>query len=285
MMPTLPDYQAYLPTTPMVRRISNLVGTNRGDHAKEQDYKWWDLFSGSVPAAPPAYEDIFPHDEVDTKRASAAQAAADTVADNKCAELFDQVEVVTGTQAESSATAMRRPSKLGKVRIGSSNVVTREQQDQLRLAHAEKVKRLSRDRNLFFIWVCLSFSFSLFSSSTNDPLGPSRLSPSFLFFSFFQDPNEPPDSPPSPHVPRLVLQPSPRSLDPRLRFRRLSTHPSPPRYKHASPCGGGAMNLLLFLFCLAWSWRRNGGFLDWNFSGTQHSTAGGGEMFGFRQLA
>jgi hypothetical protein len=157
MMPTLPDYQAYLPTTPMVRRISNLVGTNRGDHAKEQDYKWWDLFSGSVPAAPPAYEDIFPHDEVDTKRASAAQAAADIVADNKCAELFDQVEVVTGTQAESSATAMRRPSKLGKVRIGSSNVVTREQQDQLRLAHAEKVKRLSRDRNLFFIWVCLSF--------------------------------------------------------------------------------------------------------------------------------
>jgi len=154
MMPTLPDYQAYLPTTPMVRRISNLVGTKRGDQAKEQDYKWWDLFSGTVPAAPPAYEDIYPTDDVGTKRASAAQAATDTVADNKCAELFDQVEVEA--EAESSVTASKRkPEKLGKLRIGNRNVVTREQQDQLRLAHAEKVKRLSRDRNLFFIWIPL----------------------------------------------------------------------------------------------------------------------------------
>jgi hypothetical protein len=146
MMPNLPDYQSYLPTAPMVRRISNLVGNNRPVNAKEQDYKWWDLFSGTVPAAPPAYEDIFPQGDVDTKRASAVQAAADTVADNKCAELFDQ--------AESSTTAQRRSMKLETFRIGQSHTITREQQDQLRLAHAEKVKRLSRDRNLFFIWVC-----------------------------------------------------------------------------------------------------------------------------------
>jgi hypothetical protein len=146
MMPTLPDYQAYLPTAPMVRRISNLVG-NRPDAAKEQDYRWWYLFSGNVPAAPPAYDDIFPQDDVDTKRASATQAAADTVADNKCAEIFDQ--------AESSTTAsQRKPVRLDTVRIGQKHTITREQQDQLRLAHAEKVKRLSRDRNLFFIWVC-----------------------------------------------------------------------------------------------------------------------------------
>jgi hypothetical protein len=150
LMPNLPDYQAYLPTAPMIRRINNLVGNNRGEGpAKEQDYKWWDLFSGSVPAAPPAYEDIFPQDDADTdtKRSSAAQAAADTVADNKCAELFDQ--------AESSSTASQKlPVKLDTVRIGLKHGITREQQDQLRLAHAEKVKRLSRDRNLFFIWVC-----------------------------------------------------------------------------------------------------------------------------------
>jgi len=142
MMPTLPDYQAYLP----VRRISNLVG-NRAENAKEQDYRWWDLFSGSVPAAPPAYEDIFPQDDVDSKQASAAQAAADIVADNKCAELFDQ--------AESSSTARKRPVMLDTVHIGQKHIITREQQDRLRLAHAEKVKRLRSDRNLFFIWIPL----------------------------------------------------------------------------------------------------------------------------------
>jgi len=123
------------------------VGNNRGDNAKEQDYKWWDLFSGSVPAAPPAYEDIFPQDDLDTKRASAAQAAADTVADNKCAEMFDQ--------AESSKTTGKRPMVLGTLRIGQKHTVTREEQDQLRRDHAEKMKRLSRDRNLFFIWIPL----------------------------------------------------------------------------------------------------------------------------------
>lgn len=140
-MPTLPDYQTYLP----VRRITNLVGHNRGDNVKEQEYRWWDLFSGNVPAAPPAYEDIFPQDDLETKRASAAQAAADTVADNKCVEMFDQ--------AESSTTVLKR--SLGTVRIGQSHTVTREEQDQLRRAHAEKMKRLSRDRNLFFIWIPL----------------------------------------------------------------------------------------------------------------------------------
>lgn len=162
MMPALPDYQSYLPTAPMVRRISNLVGNNRPDSAgagaKEQDYKWWDLFSGTVPAAPPAYEEIFPQGDLDVKRASAIQAAAETVADNKCSELFDVAETVVEAHAESSAMALKRkmPVKLEAVRIGQKHVVTREQQDQLRLAHAEKVKRLSRDRNLFFVWVCCS---------------------------------------------------------------------------------------------------------------------------------
>jgi len=146
MMPTLPDYQAYFPTTPMVRRISNLVN-NRVENGNQQDYKWWDLFSGNVATAPPAYEDIFPQDDISVKRASASQAAAEAVADNKCAELFDQ--------AESSTTAQKRHVVLDTVRIGQKHVITREQQDQLRLAHAEKVKRLRSDRNLFFIWIPL----------------------------------------------------------------------------------------------------------------------------------
>lgn len=161
IMPALPDYQSYLPTAPMVRRISNLVGNNRPDAGavKEHDYKWWDLFSGTVPAAPPAYEEIFPQGDLDVKRAAAVQAAAEMVADNKCSELFDITETATGSEilvpAESSTMAQKRPMKLEAVRIGQKHVVTREQQDQLRLAHAEKVKRLSRDRNLFFIWVSL----------------------------------------------------------------------------------------------------------------------------------
>lgn len=165
MMPTLPDYQAYFPTTPMARRISNLVGNNtRGEGTTQhQDYKWWEFFSaGNAVAAPPAYEDIFPHDG-ETKRASATSAATDAVADNKCAELFDQPQV--STQAESSSVAecsrtatKKRPVTLDAVRIGQSHTITREQQDQLRLAHAEKMKRVRSDRNLFFIWVCVSHS-------------------------------------------------------------------------------------------------------------------------------
>ena len=148
-MPTLPDYQAYLPTNPMVRRISNLVGNRQDGAAKEQDYRWWDLFSGTIPAAPPAYDDIFPQGDIDTKRASAVQAAADTVADNKCAEIFDQAEAESSTTAEQR----KRSTVVGTVRIGQNHTVTREQQDQLRLAHAEKVKKLRSDRNLFFVWV------------------------------------------------------------------------------------------------------------------------------------
>ncbi|CZT07457.1 related to SPT23-suppressor of TY retrotransposon [Rhynchosporium agropyri] len=146
-MINLPHYQAYLQTTPMVRRISNLVGTNtsRPGSPKEQENRWWDLFSGTVPAAPPAYEDIFPQEEVDKKHALAIQTAAETVAANRSPEVVEQ--------AESSTVAQSRIVKLDTVRIGQKNIVTREQQDQLRAKHAETVKRLSRDRNLFFIWI------------------------------------------------------------------------------------------------------------------------------------
>jgi hypothetical protein len=205
MMPAMPDYQAYLPTAPMVRRIGNLVG-NRGDGAKEQDYRWWDLFSSNAATAPPAYEDIFPNDNAETKRASAAQAAADAVADNKCAELFDQAE--SSTTAESSTMAAQKgPVRLDTVRIGQKHVITKEQQDQLRLAHAEKLKRLSRDRNLFFIWVCLSPGHSQSYPHMLIPL---------------------PDSPSGRHHPRHDSQPHPGRLV------------SCPRLRHAHACSPGA---------------------------------------------
>jgi hypothetical protein len=154
-LPNLPDYQAYLPTAPMVRRISSFVPTmgsrpSSAEHpAKEADYRWWDLFSGSIATAPPAYEDIFPQGDLDTKRSSAAQAAADAMADSKCATMFDETEVVSSSSSASSS----RSALLEALRIGQKHPITKEQQDQLRLAHAEKVKRLRSDRNLFFIWV------------------------------------------------------------------------------------------------------------------------------------
>ncbi|RDW83201.1 hypothetical protein BP5796_04692 [Coleophoma crateriformis] len=146
-MPTFNDYQNYLPT-PMVRRISNLAGNTNAaptEPVKEQESRWWDRFSGTV--APPAYEDIYPQSGIDAKHASAAQAAADAVADNKCAELFDQ--------AESSTSAQKRRGPLEKVTISSKHTLTKEQQDQLRQAHAQAIKKTRNDRNLFFIWIPL----------------------------------------------------------------------------------------------------------------------------------
>lgn len=155
-MPNLPDYQAYLPTAPMVRRISSLVphmgssrNTNPGQGPKEADSKWWDLFSGTMSTAPPAYEDIFPQKEVDIKRASAGQAAADTIADDKCATLFDQTQP-SNSSPSSSVTATG--GLLENLSIGPKHNISQEQHAQLRLAHAKKI-RFRSDRKLFFIWV------------------------------------------------------------------------------------------------------------------------------------
>lgn len=155
-MSNLPDYQAYLPAAPMVRRISAMVphmGAARQDsseeNTKEPEYKWWDLFTGNPSPEPPAYEDIYPHGDTDTKRTSAAQAAADAFVDDKCTTLFDQE---TDVQAESSASGARS-ALLETVRIGKKHSISKEQQDQLRSEHAERVKKFRSDRNLFFIWV------------------------------------------------------------------------------------------------------------------------------------
>ncbi len=154
-LPNMPNYQAYLPTAPMVRRISNLVPhignkTNEAEQApKEADSKWWDLFSAS---SPPAYEDIYPHGDLVTKRTSAERAAADAVADNKCATLFDRAGQVAGP-----STSTRTASKVANVSLNDMELeISEEEQVQLHLANTIKV-RFRSDRKLFFIWVSHTF--------------------------------------------------------------------------------------------------------------------------------
>ena len=143
-IPNLPDYQAY----PVVRRISSLVpqrgsrpSTANGSSAaaKEAEYHWWELLTGPA-SPPPAYEEIYPkstQQDLADKRASVLRAAGEAFVDKKCEENFDQA---------------RSSSIMETVDFGSPSL-TRQQREQLRNAHALKVKKLRNDRNFFFIWV------------------------------------------------------------------------------------------------------------------------------------
>ena len=142
-IPNLPDYQ----TNPVVRRLSSLVpqriatplSDNGADPAKVADYHWWELLTGAA-SSPPAYEEIYPgkaQQVIENQNRSALLAAGEALVDQKCTDTFDQ--------AESS-------SIMDTVKLGSTTL-TRQQRERLRVAHANKVKRLRSDRNLFFIWV------------------------------------------------------------------------------------------------------------------------------------
>ncbi|KAK3683579.1 hypothetical protein B0T22DRAFT_383805 [Podospora appendiculata] len=170
-MPPLPEYQAA-----MFQRLASMVPTiggprpgSAGEHPapKELDSKWWalpSLIAGSTApptVPPPAYEEIYPRGsdhaaDADKKQASAAQAAAEAEADLKCAALYDSQqtsEILTEKNGEGSLSHQQTlPAML---QIGRKNAITKEQQQNLRRAHAERVKRLSRDRNLFCIWIPL----------------------------------------------------------------------------------------------------------------------------------
>jgi hypothetical protein len=153
-MPLLPDYQAYLYQR-LAAMVSQLGGSRPGSAGdqpppKEVDSRWWapSLLMANSAAPPPAYEDIFPENDLDRKQSSAAQAAAEAEADAKCAALYDRPNPSTTPPA--AETSAKLPELL---QIGRKNNITKEQQENLRRAHAERVKRLSRDKNLFFIWV------------------------------------------------------------------------------------------------------------------------------------
>lgn len=163
-MMAMPDYQAYRQR--MTALLPNIVGPR--PVAPGEENRWWD-FSSLMPSSvlPPAYDEIFPGgqqdrkitaDELDSKQESAARAAADYDADRKCAALYDQPEASTTHQqvdephVEEMQTARQLPKLL---QIGRKNNITKEQQDNLRQAHAQNMKKLSRDRNLFFVWIPL----------------------------------------------------------------------------------------------------------------------------------
>lgn len=171
-MPTLPDYQAYIPTNPMVRRLSSMVPHRASPPSsvdgKEHDHKWWELFSNpcSNPGstAPPAYDDIFPATEMGVKRSSAAWAAADALADSKCAIMFDEIQGQTEHLVETGSN-----TTLENVRHRRKQPLSEELQNKLRLAHAERVKRLKSDRKLFFIWIPLLVAIILAMSYNRVP--------------------------------------------------------------------------------------------------------------------
>jgi hypothetical protein len=153
-MPVLPDYQAYLHSAPVMQRISSLVpnirsqrpGSAEDTSSSHNDNNKWGVFPffGNKDS-PPAYEDIFPQKDVDTKHSSAAQAAADFEADAKCAALFDQ------GSAEGSET-QEIPALL---EIGRNHLITKEQQETLLRAHAQRLKAGSSDKMLWFVWVTI----------------------------------------------------------------------------------------------------------------------------------
>lgn len=166
-IPNLPDYQ----TNPVVRRISSLVPQRNptppatGSAAvKEADYHWWELLTGAA-SSPPAYEEIYPENSqqaTDDKKRSTLLAAGEALVDQKCVGTFDQ------PQGPSSI--------MDTINLGSTPL-TRQQRERLRTAHANKVKRLRSDRNLFFIWVSYLLCLELFVYLTIFPDSTARACP------------------------------------------------------------------------------------------------------------
>ncbi|KAF4979399.1 hypothetical protein FZEAL_4376 [Fusarium zealandicum] len=149
-MPMLPDYQA-----PFMRRVQQLMpgmAAPRADVEGEQPPRWWDTTVKANAPAPPAYEDIFPQEELDRKQATAVQAAVDAEADVKCAALYDHASTSESFEVKAEEARLEEPEVL---KIGRKNAITKEQQEQFLRAREAKLKRLSSDRNLFFIWIPL----------------------------------------------------------------------------------------------------------------------------------
>jgi hypothetical protein len=163
-MPQLPgrnDYHNMINNAHLMQRFASLVpnigGSRPGsadDHGpRDGDKQWWEITSlfGAKDSPPPAYEELFPQNQqsLDTKQASAAAAAAEYEADAKCAVLYDQTE--ESSTAESSKT--RQVPHL--LQIGRKNAITKEQQEDLQRAHAERLKTGSSDKMLWFVWLPL----------------------------------------------------------------------------------------------------------------------------------
>lgn len=179
-MPQLPEYQAaLLQRLPgFATMVSALGGARPGSSgeqspaSKELDSRWWDLTAfKSSSAPPPAYDEIFPQQQQggvsDKKQAddTITLAEAEAKADAVCEALFDRkaaeaAETAGAGESGSSASTASEESeeiKLGPppvLQIGRKNAITKEQQEIIRRARAERFRGLSSDTNLYFIWVC-----------------------------------------------------------------------------------------------------------------------------------
>ena len=154
----LPDYQ----DNPFVRRISSLVphrasnsrpatASEQKDGEKAKDYGWMELLTGPrVPTSPtmqpPSYEEIYPGQaetrDMDIKKSSAVQAAAEAAIDQHFA-------AQSSAPAESSSSAVPKTNDIQILR----KTLSKEDQDQLRAEYSQKMKKISSDRKLFFVWV------------------------------------------------------------------------------------------------------------------------------------
>ena len=148
-MPNLPDYQAY----DLYRLFSSLVpnrmpfpGFATEPSADSKEAGACDYLREA--SAPPAYEDIYPtasQNRLDTKVASAVQAAADACEDQKCAAAFDRPSKAQCVRASSmTAIPTRDPSADADLEVHYGARSAEE---------PNKVKRLRSDSRLFFIWV------------------------------------------------------------------------------------------------------------------------------------
>ena len=144
-MPSLSDYQAYhlyrffSSLVPQRSSFSGAVGQPSVD-SKEPPSRGF-LNDSS---APPAYEDIYPaepQERLDTKLASAAQAAAEAVEDEKFAAEFDKPRALLAFRTRQQASVVTQASTM------KADESDRTAQGSI------KVKRLRSDSRLFFIWV------------------------------------------------------------------------------------------------------------------------------------
>ncbi|KAJ2992087.1 hypothetical protein NUW58_g2291 [Xylaria curta] len=156
-MPVLPGYQAYLQSAPVMQRISSFVPNIRGQRQESagdqtsnpNDNKWTGFPFFGNKDAPPAYEEIFPQKDLDLKQSSAAQAATEFEADAKCATLYDQ-DPAEASQTQVGTHTEEVPALL---QIGRKHLITKEQQETLQRAHAQRLKAGSSDKMLWFVWI------------------------------------------------------------------------------------------------------------------------------------
>lgn len=142
--------------------------TSSGENNPKMDSRWWDLSSYMNTAAvpPPAYDEIFPQEDMDLKQQSAARAAVDAEADLKCSTIYNEVSTSTSSNVAVLAASVSSSTEIKKpipsiLKIGRKNAITKEQQENFLRAREEKLTGLSSDRNLFFVWVCLSLHHAI----------------------------------------------------------------------------------------------------------------------------